>query len=275
LRRSKWHPREWSVAFVGGVVVHIALVGVLFAADELGLGRQPPEKQVVTMEILAPPPPPKLTPPPPPPPEPPPAIEAPKPTPVKKLPAKLPPPAPEPPPPDPTPPPPVTPEPPAPGPAAPAAPTFKMPAVGAPGTMAVPPGQATRSGSGRGAGGGNAPGTGGGGDADSTGTGAKPVSIATVKRMPEPLGDYDVASDRLYTAEGKRALIEGKVEFRLTIDEKGNVAAIKLLRGLGFGLDENARKFVATLKFRPAIDGNDQPVATTITWGVKFNLPDE
>lgn len=63
-----------------------------------------------------------------------------------------------------------------------------------------------------------------------------------------------------YTPEAEEAGIEGKVVLQLFIDEKGKVVKVLLVKGLGYGLDENAIKIAYLFEFEPARRG-DEPVA--------------
>ncbi len=155
---------------------------------------------------------------------------------------------------------------------------YTMPATGTQGTMAVRAGTGP-TGKARGVRGGTGTGDGGGGGPpESTGTGPRVVSVAAVKKMPQPKGDVDYihdANQELYTAEARAAQIEGDVIVRLLIDENGEVKEAKVSKGLGYGIDEKAVAFSKRrLKFEPAIDTDDKPVAVRISWTFHFTLPD-
>ena len=141
---------------------------------------------------------------------------------------------------------------------------------------AVPIGQARAPG-GRGKGGtGRGKGTGGGGtDPAATGGGGDgTVSVASIKTMPQPIGDTDfVDATRDYPPDAKRLGIEGQVKVRLKVDETGKVAARSLVTRLGHGLDELALKLANRLRFKPAIDTTDKPVPATVVWTFTFTLP--
>jgi TonB family protein len=65
--------------------------------------------------------------------------------------------------------------------------------------------------------------------------------------------------------------VEGKVRLSLTISAEGKVVDVKVLESLGHGCDEAAVAIARTYEFTPATrDG--QPVATTITIGIRFAL---
>ena len=102
---------------------------------------------------------------------------------------------------------------------------------------------------------------GGGGPPDSTGTGV--ASVAAVKEMPRPIGNYErenVGKD--YPAEALRNAVEGAVSVRILVNDKGTVAEATVVKGLGFGLDEKALELARRLKFEPARDtGKDDTPA--------------
>jgi periplasmic protein TonB len=238
-------------AMVGSVALH---GGLAYALKHLARGERdaPTPPMQVTFEVK------KQEPPPPPPePEPKPVAAPPRKiastTPPKTPPPKVPPPPSE-------PPPPAGPDE---GPPSPQRIVVKLD-----GQTYVNPGDTGGSATGRAGGTGQGPG--GGGPEGSTGTG-KVAMTTSVKVLPKPIGEYDYSKD--YPAEALRQEVEGDVVVRLLVDEKGRVAQKKLVRGLGFGLDEKALSFAADLRFEPARDEGDQPVATWIPWTFRFKLP--
>jgi protein TonB len=66
--------------------------------------------------------------------------------------------------------------------------------------------------------------------------------------------------------------IEGKIILKLTIDEKGDVVKAKIIKGLGYGLDEEALKAVKKFKFSPAVLSNGKTKKTSITYTINFIL---
>jgi protein TonB len=261
----------------GSVVVHAFLALALYYWAE----RQPKEekKPPVVLTVFTPPPKPLAPPPPPPPPPPvqtPVAVVTPKPV-VREA-RPRPKAAPKPPPPTNVPPPPENTTP-APGPPstdpnpAPTQ-TFKIDDLGVGAGMAVPAGPAT-SGSPWGKKGGTGTGTGGGGDPASTGTGPAVVSLDDVKSQPEPIGAPPRIRLKDYPAEAARLGIEGQVLVRILVDEKGRATQPKIVKGLGYGLDEKALAFVKELRFKPARDMQDRPVPVRITWTFHFYPPED
>ena len=73
--------------------------------------------------------------------------------------------------------------------------------------------------------------------------------------------------------EARRAGIEGRVLVSVQVDEKGEVMATRLLKGVDTeaGLDEAAMRAIEKLVFHPALQ-RDRPVKVWITVPVRFAL---
>jgi TonB family protein len=73
-----------------------------------------------------------------------------------------------------------------------------------------------------------------------------------------------------YTAEARRANIRGAVSLEATIGIDGRARDVKVVKSLGYGLDESAVHTIETLwRFKPAqMDG--QPVPTKLRVEVNF-----
>ncbi|MEM1176911.1 MAG: energy transducer TonB [Acidobacteriota bacterium] len=92
------------------------------------------------------------------------------------------------------------------------------------------------------------------GDALQVGDGvAKPIAI----HKPQPR----------YTEEARQARIQGVVILSCVVTEEGDVANLKVIKGLPLGLDKSALETISTWKFKPARDlqGNPVPVYFNIT----------
>jgi len=74
-----------------------------------------------------------------------------------------------------------------------------------------------------------------------------------------------------YTPEGRKNKIEGSVTMAIVIDKKGDVIDAQLVKGLGYGLDENAIVAVKVWKYRPA-ERNGEPVAVKMEVTVDYYL---
>jgi TonB family protein len=74
-----------------------------------------------------------------------------------------------------------------------------------------------------------------------------------------------------YTAEARQLKIQGDVVLRVTFTATGQVVVQGVTRGLGHGLDEEARRVASQIRFRPATK-NGQPVDSTTTITITFQL---
>ncbi|MGB6725522.1 MAG: energy transducer TonB [Terracidiphilus sp.] len=74
-----------------------------------------------------------------------------------------------------------------------------------------------------------------------------------------------------YTAAARQQKIQGDVVLRVTFTANGQVIVQGVVRGLGYGLDEEARRVAGEIKFRPATrDG--RPVDMTTNIVITFQL---
>jgi TonB family protein len=76
-----------------------------------------------------------------------------------------------------------------------------------------------------------------------------------------------------YTAEARKKRIEGSVTVAIVVDKKGDVANAKVVKGLGYGLDENAIIAVKEWKYKPA-EKDGEPIAVKMEVTVDFFLHD-
>jgi protein TonB len=74
-----------------------------------------------------------------------------------------------------------------------------------------------------------------------------------------------------YTEEARAASIEGKVRVEITVDASGAIRSVKVLEGLGHGLDEAAVRAVEGATFEPAMQCG-KPVESTFTVSIRFTL---
>jgi protein TonB len=146
--------------------------------------------------------------------------------------------------------------------------------TGVPGPPSAGPGSG--GGMGDGTGGGMGPGNGrgvgpgngynmGGGDPRLGGGSGAPATSVDVR--PVPLNN---PSPR-YTEEARKAKIQGTVIARVLIGADGLVKKVTIIRGLSYGLDEQAIQAAYQLRFRPAMKGG-QPVAFSVPVNIDFNL---
>jgi TonB family protein len=74
-----------------------------------------------------------------------------------------------------------------------------------------------------------------------------------------------------YTEEARRLQIEGEVQLEILFGASGEIHILRLVRGLGHGLDENAAQAARAIRYLPARrDG--RPVDSTATVHIIFQL---
>jgi TonB family protein len=97
----------------------------------------------------------------------------------------------------------------------------------------------------------------------------EPYRVGGEVTPPEKIG----GEAPVYTEEARQARVQGVVILEAIIDEKGDVANIRVLKQLPLGLDKVAVAAVSTWKFKPATrDG--VPVKVYYTLTVNFQMDD-
>ena len=74
-----------------------------------------------------------------------------------------------------------------------------------------------------------------------------------------------------YTEEGRKLKVEGEVRLEVQFTAGGEVRVIRILQGLGHGLDEQAVRAAEHIKFKPA-QREGKPVDSTATLHIIFQL---
>jgi TonB family protein len=149
----------------------------------------------------------------------------------------------------------------------------RMPSLGDPSAPVLPSAPASNgtgsgggigSGSGGGVGVGHGPGVGAG---SGGGMGGGVFKVGGGISAPQALATPDPE----YTEEARLAKTQGKCILWLIVDDTGKPRNIKVVRGLGFGLDAKAVQAVQQWRFQPAVkDG--KPVNVQISVEVGFHL---
>jgi TonB family protein len=75
----------------------------------------------------------------------------------------------------------------------------------------------------------------------------------------------------IYTDEARKLRIEGEVLLEVVFESSGKVRVVRIVRGLGHGLDESAAKAAEQIRFRPAQQGG-QPVDFPAVLHILFQL---
>lgn len=145
--------------------------------------------------------------------------------------------------------------------------------LGAPTVAAMPsapPSNGTGSGGGIGTGAGGGVGVGHGpgvGAGSGGGIGGGVYKVGGGISAPQPVSTPDPE----YTEEARNAKAQGTCVLWLIVDDQGNPRDIRVVRGLGYGLDAKAISAVKQWKFQPSMrDGH--PVSVQISVEVGFRL---
>jgi len=137
-----------------------------------------------------------------------------------------------------------------------------MPNLGMP--SATLPGVSLGNGSGGGLGSGNGNGIGPGSDGN---TGGGVYNIGGGVSKPIPL----YTPEPEFSEEARKAKFSGSVQVFCIVDEQGKPTNVKVVRGVGMGLDEKAVENVQTYRFKPAMK-NGKPVAVKMWIDVSFDI---
>jgi TonB family protein len=95
----------------------------------------------------------------------------------------------------------------------------------------------------------------------------KPKKLV-VKEKPKVLEEVTIP----YPAEARRLEIQGDVKLEVTINEKGIVTSVTVLKDPGGGLGEAAAKALKKFRFSPAVTSNGKPIPYTIKYLYSFVL---
>lgn len=108
---------------------------------------------------------------------------------------------------------------------------------------------------------------GGGGDGPPLGGGsAAPLAVVADR---EPRIREEVRLD--YPADAREAEVDGEVELLVTIDVNGRVVAVKVLRGVGYGLDEAAVQAIRQSRWEPGVR-TGAPATLSVRYVYRFVL---
>lgn len=75
-----------------------------------------------------------------------------------------------------------------------------------------------------------------------------------------------------YTDEARHGKVQGSVTLRVLVGADGRAQDIRIVQGIGFGLDERAAETVRNWRFTPAHDASKRPVAAWVTVEAVFRL---
>ncbi len=102
------------------------------------------------------------------------------------------------------------------------------------------------------------------------------VTFRVVEKMPEPAGGWpgfykDLGKNVKYPKHAQRAGATGRVFVEFTVNEKGEPVNFKVLKGIGFGCDEEATRVLALTKWN-AGKQRGKPVKVRLVQQINFNI---
>ncbi len=74
-----------------------------------------------------------------------------------------------------------------------------------------------------------------------------------------------------FSEEARKAKVAGNVLVNLWVDTNGLPSHVRVIRGVGMGLDEKAIEAVKQYKFKPAMEGG-KPVLVELNIEVNFQI---
>ena len=95
-------------------------------------------------------------------------------------------------------------------------------------------------------------------------------SVAATKPIDRPVEIVSKPTPE-YTDEARSARIEGTVSLELEFTAAGDVRVLRIVRGLGHGLDEAAQRAALRIRFKPA-QSDGRPVDSRATVHITFRL---
>jgi len=96
--------------------------------------------------------------------------------------------------------------------------------------------------------------------------------FVSVEQMPEMVGGISTLYQNLrYPDKALKNNVEGKVTLQFVINEKGEVTNPVVLRGIGYGCDEEALRVIRQVRFTPGLQ-RGRPVKVRASIQVIFSL---
>jgi protein TonB len=98
-----------------------------------------------------------------------------------------------------------------------------------------------------------------------------------VEETAEPIGGMEafykyVSKNLKYPLQAKRASIEGRVYLQFVIDKDGSISDVKIMKGIGFGCDEEAERVIkSSPKWKPGKQ-RGTPVRQRIVIPIHFKI---
>ena len=105
---------------------------------------------------------------------------------------------------------------------------------------------------------------------------AEPDTFRIVEIMPTPVGGWSAFKKILgmnikYPRQAARIGVQGKVFVEFTVNAKGDPSHFKIIKGIGYGCDEEARRVLSMTKWVPGKQ-RGKPVNVRMVQPVAFSL---
>jgi TonB family protein len=94
-------------------------------------------------------------------------------------------------------------------------------------------------------------------------------AVRTGKGFSQPQLVFKVEPE--YSEEARKGKHQGEIILMVVIDQMGRPISSRVIRSLGYGLDEKAAEAVVQWRFKPGMDG-DKPVTMAATVELHFRL---
>ena len=105
---------------------------------------------------------------------------------------------------------------------------------------------------------------------------APPDTFRVVEKMPEPIGGWasfykTLTKNFKYPKQAQRVGVNGKVFVEYTVNDKGELSHFKIIKGIGYGCDEEAKRVIALTKWT-AGKQRGRPVNVKMVQQIVFNM---
>jgi periplasmic protein TonB len=102
------------------------------------------------------------------------------------------------------------------------------------------------------------------------------LPVVFPEKMPEPIGGYgafyNFLSDKMrYPSKAVQAGIQGRVFIEFVVNKKGEPQNAKVLKGIGYGCDDEALRIIALTKWEPGKQ-RGKPVIVKMVLPIQFKL---